>query len=271
MNKSLKFGFIGASKTGTNLAKYFKNHELQVSGFYSITHESAIKSAEITNTQAFSTIEELVTQSDIIFITVSDNHLQHMATIVCQALTMIKYDAPITKYLCHTSAAHSADFLEVYDNLTIYVGSLHPLYSFYDKKMDITTLQNALFVIEGDVVFVEMFKEIMTYLKNPFFVINKKDKVRYHLACVLLSSGVLSIISLVESLLANVKDFPIEELLKLGHSVLNNYARNKNIQTILTGPIKRQDHETISEYYKILDDKQRQFLDLMIDLLLPHV
>lgn len=276
---SITIGFIGASKTGTNLAKYFKLRSLNVLGFYSLHADSALESANITNTQVFDTIDDLVYSCDLIFITVDDANINKVVLSVYKAFNKFNTsDKAIShKYLCHCSGFYNSELLHYNDSKlgisthTIHLGSMHPLFSFYNKNMPIDKLHQALFTIEGDANYITLITQIMQHLQNPFFLINKTDKIKYHLSCVLLSSGILSILSIVENLVTDIPNFPIDKALELSHDVINNYATTLDIHTVLTGPIKRQDTNVINQYYNILDMKQSKLWSSLVDTLLPYV
>ena len=100
----MKIGFIGAGKVGTTLAKAFVEAGLNVVGFYSRSPKSAQFSAQFTGSEAFQTIETLVTAADLILLTVPDDALP----AVIETLRPL----PLAdKTICHTSGVYSIDDL----------------------------------------------------------------------------------------------------------------------------------------------------------------
>ena len=74
----MKTGFIGAGKVGSTLGKYFSENGIELSGFYSRSISSARTAAEFTGSAAYSDINELVRDSDTIFITVPDGVISYI-------------------------------------------------------------------------------------------------------------------------------------------------------------------------------------------------
>lgn len=68
----MQIGIIGAGKVGTTLGKYVKLHGACVTGFYSRTKSSGQESAEFTGTKYFETLDSLMEVSDTLFITTTD-------------------------------------------------------------------------------------------------------------------------------------------------------------------------------------------------------
>ena len=66
----MKIGFIGAGKVGFSLGRYFMEHHMDVSGYYSQNPESAKAAAVFTQTAFFETLEDVVRKSEVIFLTV---------------------------------------------------------------------------------------------------------------------------------------------------------------------------------------------------------
>ena len=108
----MKIGFIGAGRVGVTLGRYFdaqkksmKNYD--IIGYYDIS-ESALKEAIIlTKTKRF-TLEEIVINSDILFITVVDGAIKDV-------WNQIKDFNLEEKIVCHCSGAISS---EVFSNIS---------------------------------------------------------------------------------------------------------------------------------------------------------
>ena len=108
----MRIGFIGAGRVGTSLGKYLSENGLSVSGFYSRTQSSAEESAEFIggSASAYSGIKEIITDSDLIFITVNDGAIADVSHNIAGECR--KYDIDISnKIFCHTSGALSSTVL----------------------------------------------------------------------------------------------------------------------------------------------------------------
>ena len=72
----MKFGFIGAGKVGFSLGKYLKENNIDLSGYYSKNQHSSREAAIFTNTKQYNNLENLIKNSDAIFITTPDNQIE---------------------------------------------------------------------------------------------------------------------------------------------------------------------------------------------------
>ena len=92
----MKIGFIGAGKVGFSFGKYFTMHQLSVSGYYSRNPQSAQNAAEFTQTKKFDTLEAVIYESDILFLTVPDD-------AIASVWEKMKQYPIAEKYICHCS------------------------------------------------------------------------------------------------------------------------------------------------------------------------
>ena len=74
----MAIGFIGAGKVGFSMGKFFMQGGVPVTGYYSRRQESAQEAASFTNTKAYAELEELVQDSDALFLTVPDMHTKYV-------------------------------------------------------------------------------------------------------------------------------------------------------------------------------------------------
>lgn len=140
----MKIGFIGAGKVGTTLAMAFAENGLDVSGFWSRSHQSAAFAAGLTVTHVFSDIASLVRHSDVLFITVTDDAIHG----IYDTLTHLPLEG---KVLCHTSGIYSVD--NVFPNRAAYGAfgtGIHPLTPIHNKTTEWRSLRKSSFSIEGD-------------------------------------------------------------------------------------------------------------------------
>lgn len=71
----LNIGFIGAGKVGCSLGKYFADGGLQVKGYYSRTSEKTQEAARFTDSEVFADEKSLTDACDVIFLTVPDGRI----------------------------------------------------------------------------------------------------------------------------------------------------------------------------------------------------
>ena len=73
-----KIGFIGAGRVGFSLGKYFVQKGLNVTGYYSRDINHSKEASDFTNTRCYESIDNLISDSDVIFVTVSDSAIEIM-------------------------------------------------------------------------------------------------------------------------------------------------------------------------------------------------
>ena len=72
----MNVGFIGAGKVGCSFGKYFQEHKIQVTGFYSKSEDSSLAASNFTSSKQYLNLRELVDENDTIFITTPDGQIQ---------------------------------------------------------------------------------------------------------------------------------------------------------------------------------------------------
>ena len=74
----MNVGFIGAGKVGCSFEKYFQEHKIQVTGFYSKSEDSSLAASNFTSSKQYLNLRELVDENDTIFITTPDGQIQEV-------------------------------------------------------------------------------------------------------------------------------------------------------------------------------------------------
>ena len=74
----MNVGFIGAGKVGCSFGKYFQEHKIQVTGFYSKSEDSSLAASNFTSSKQYLNLRELVDENDTIFITTPDGQIQEV-------------------------------------------------------------------------------------------------------------------------------------------------------------------------------------------------
>ena len=97
----MKVGFIGAGKVGFTLGKYFCEHDIEVTGYYSRSIQSAKKAAAFTATAAYENRSQLVADSDVLFFTVPDD-------CIASTFEAVRHESIRGKVFCHCSGVLTA-------------------------------------------------------------------------------------------------------------------------------------------------------------------
>ena len=250
----LKTGFIGAGKVGFTLGKYFSVNGVELSGYYSRNPESALQASEFTGSAYFKSTEELVKQSDIVFITVSDSALESVYKEV------IKYDIS-GKMICHCSGAVTAkDVFCDAEERGVYIYSVHPLFPVSSKTESYKQIKSAFFCIEGSEKYLSYWVSLFTSLGNSTRIISGESKVKYHTACTFASNLVCGLIAESTRLMQDCGFSEKEALNALSPLVLANIGNvlEKGAVNALTGAVERCDAVTVKKHLDCLESESER-------------
>lgn len=240
----MKIGFIGAGKVCFTMSYYLNSKYNNVLGIYSKDINDAKEAAKFSISEYYSNLSDLLDLCDTLFLTVNDDSISDIVKELIQLNVK-------NKILIHTSGSLNSDiFSSLLD--TNYCYSLHPIYAFNDKYNSINGFEKCRFSLEGNETYINEIKELF---KNRVVLINKDDKTKYHAACVMLSNFICGITYKAEELLNSIGISNLEIFKPL---IMNNIENILNYGSInaLTGPIVRNDINTISKHLDNLDDKE---------------
>lgn len=263
----MKIGIIGAGKMGYTLGKHFSvcNHpNIQLVGYYSKNIMSAIDAADFTDSEYFDSLEKLVIQSDVLFITVPDDEIKSVSYMIKDCSCISK-----GKILCHTSGAlSSVEIKNIYSD--VYTYSVHPIFAVSSKKSSYVDFGNAFITIEGDDEHIETIKEMFVSLGHNVKVISAKDKVKYHSAAVFSSNLVIGLYRMAEDLMKQCGFNEDEANLALKPLFINNAKKliESSCEEALTGPVERSDVDTIKKHLNILKNEYYDVYKLLSGKLL---
>lgn len=254
----IKFGFIGAGKVGLSLGKYLKENNIDISGYYSKSQHSSKEAAIFTNTRQYNNLEDLIKNSDTIFITTPDNKIAD----VWNEIKML----PIKeKLICHCSGSISSEVFSNINNHGAYGYSIHPMFAISDKYNSYKNLSKAFITIEGHEKHIEYLKSLFLYLGNDVAIINKENKVLYHAASVTVSNLVLGLINTGIKYLEAcgfTKEGEIKALYPLIEYNLIN-IKEKGVVNSLTGPIERGDLSTVINHLNVIPEEDKELYRLL--------
>lgn len=249
----MKIGFIGAGKVGSSLGKYFQIHGLPMSGYYDTDQSSAEETALFTNTKAYRNAEELVNESDALFLTVPDG-------VIKKTWEFIKQYSIQHKVICHCSGAMtSAEAFPGISQYHSYGYSIHPLFAVSDKFTSYKELSNAYFTIEGDRTYLPKMKEIFASMGNIIEEILPENKILYHTAAATCSNQVIALAEQASDLLAKCglsEEFSRQALLPILLGNVEHIVERGTVES-LTGPVERNDIGTVQKHLDILEGEDK--------------
>lgn len=246
-----KIGVIGAGKVGVTLVNYFKskNSMYIFTGFYSKNIHTAKYAANITNTFVYNTLNEIISNNDIIFITVPDDSIK----IVWESIKKLNYK---NKIYCHCSGSLSSEIFSEVSNLQSYGVSLHPLVAVNSKEESYKTFDKVFFTLEGDTYAIKILENLLLISNNKYKILNNTNKTKYHLAAVMISNLVIGLGNSAVELLKDygfTQEEAINALENLAKNNINNFFENGSVSA-LTGPIERNDKDTIKRHLSSIEN-----------------
>ncbi len=245
----VRIGFIGAGRVGYTMGKYLKEHGSDITGYYSRTKEHAKDASRFTDTGYFENAEDLIKESDAVFLTVSDRYISYV-------FDGIK-DLPCTagKIICHTSGSISSEVFN--DTLSqVYGYSVHPMYAVSDKYTSYRDFSNAFITIEGNEKYLDDITSVFISAGLKTGTLDTASKVKYHAASVAASNLVCGMYGFAMRLLTEC-GFDEESAATALNGLFLDNAKGiveKGVTDQLTGPLERGDISTMINHLKCLDE-----------------
>jgi Uncharacterized conserved protein len=245
----VKIGLIGAGKVGTSLGKYLTTKDFVLSGFFDTDAIAAEKAATKTNSCKCASIQQLISNSDLVFLTVKDDNIASLALVCAE-------ESVSGKTFCHCSGALSSKVMQPLRQKGAWACSAHPLcaVSGFD---DAQIFSNKTFTLEGDEQGLKMLQSLFSQTHNPFCIISSADKAKYHAAAVFASNFVCSLADISNSLFFEC-GFEPEQIGKMLWPLLEGNAHrivHEGALSALTGPIERNDVLTVKNHLGALRDE----------------
>lgn len=248
----MKIGFIGAGKVGQTFGRYLKQSGHEITGYYSRTYDHAVAASEAVNGKAFETVSALVEETEILLITVTDQAIAEVAE------TLKKIDSTWNvKVIAHMSGAMPASIMARRD-LTYYA-SVHPLQSFAVVEDAFEQMGKTIFSVEGDAEAKALFKSLLNHLGNEVILLTEAQKVDYHMAAVIASNYLVTLMDFGISRLGEIgidEAIGLKALLPLIKGTLTN-LETLGTEKALTGPIARGDSRTVEAHLTKLDGEAK--------------
>lgn len=258
MKKEKRVAFIGAGKVGFSLGRFFVEGGIQVTGYLSRHQESAKQAALFTKSKVYDDLDELINDSNVIFLTVPDGEITKVFE------QMIKYDIT-NKEICHCSGALTAE--EAFPNVrekSAQGYSIHPLFPVSDKLLSYRELTDAFFCLEGDEEGLCFWYEWLNGHCGGVKMIQPACKVKYHAACAIASNLYCGLANLSVKLLSDCgfdERQALRALSPLMKSNLEHILTDGPIKA-LTGPVERGDFTTIEKHItQLTDERDRQMYE----------
>lgn len=254
----MKIGIIGAGRAGCSIGKYLAEAGESVVGFFDIDIEAADSAAIFTVSKSYNSLEELISQCNLLFLTTPDGVIQKAWEAIRQY--------PLTgKLICHCSGALPAHALTHIGSTGASGCSLHPMLPFSSRFSSYRQLEHAFFTIEGDDLAVQEISALFTKLGNTVCRISEECKPKYHAAASILSNHVIAVLDTGYHLLEQCgfsEEDAIQATAGLVRQNIENVLQNGCVQA-LTGPIDRNDIRTVQKHLDHLEGEDREMYRIL--------
>lgn len=243
---------IGAGAVGTTLAVMLNRRGFPVVSVISRHRASAKRCAELVNCPKYSTaLNKLAGETDLLVIAVPDEQIRSVARHISSQSDI---DFRGLKVF-HTSGSLTSAELDPLRRRGALTFSLHPMQTFpasLTTRLQLQSMKGISYGVEGTRRVIPSAKRLVRLLGGKIFLVPKKEKISYHLACVLASNYPIALLAAVEEVVARFVRPPrlrhFERLIKT--SIQN--ALDHRPQRALTGPIVRGDLRIVKAHMNVL-------------------
>ncbi|BCZ46694.1 6-phosphogluconate dehydrogenase [Clostridium gelidum] len=242
-----------------NLGRYFTHKGIKLSGFYGRDINTTIEAANITKSKFYYNIQDIIKESNILFITTPDD----MISIIDRELS--KFDLN-NKSICHTSGSLKSNVLSNAKHSGALIYSIHPIFAFSNKNTNLKELETIYFSIEGE--YLEEKCPVINFIKtlgNEFFIRSKENSSIYHLANVFVSNLTLSLLEIGTSYLKKLglsEEDALNAIKPLVQGNIDSIVK-KGFVNSLTGPILRGDISTIEKHISVLEKEDKELYKIL--------
>lgn len=268
---SLKIGLVGVGAVGVPLALLLRQKGFNFNAVVSRTSRNALKLAAKIQCAAAGSDFNLLTQCNLILITVPDSQIQ---TVVTKLQRVCFQDRKVI--VIHTSgtqAAASLAKLKAADSSKIHIASMHPMQTFprtmkWTKNTLDNHFKNIYFGIEGDSFASSVMTRIVIKLGGRCLKITDEQKAQYHLGGVFCSNFLVALLYISQNIYAQIglkKKTSVDILLPIIAQTLKNVALN-GVDASLTGPAERNDVRVIKNHLHALKKSNQKYLNVYREL-----
>ena len=257
----MKTGFIGAGKAGCSVSRYLQGSRIQISGYYSKTRTHSQQAADDTKSVVFLSLEEVVSNSDMIFVTTPDSAIsqvwEHIKKLEDQGRLRLE-----GKVMCHLSGSLSSQVFEGIRRRGAFACAAHPMLAISSRDTDLT---GAFFTLDGDEEGVRAVKTALESRGNPTAVIQPSCKKKYHMAAACASNLAVGLVQMAVDSLTECGFTPGDGLRMLTPLMMGNMKNicEKGPDQALTGPVERGDEDTIRAHLLELTGAKKDIYRLL--------
>ncbi len=250
---------VGCGTVGTALGGLLSAAGYPIVGVSTMHADTARKAADRLGTKRFSLFPwEITPEAEVVFITTPDDAIKPTCRAIAQKRGFAK-----NGIVLHCSGALASSVLAPARTCGAFVASLHPLQSFASVEQAERLVPGSYCTMEGDEPALEVARGIVKDLGGRPLEITPDGKTLYHVAAVVASNYLVTLIHLALTLnrLAGIPpEVSFTALKPLIEGTLNNIGA-KGIPGALTGPIARGDVATVTAHLRAIQEKAPELLE----------
>jgi len=193
--------------------------------------------------------KEDVRSAGHIFLTVPDDQLSAAVS------ELYRFDLN-GKVVIHTSGALPASSLQRLKEKGAALGSFHPMQTFSRRFLPSEIWRNVICSYQGAKQGLALVEKFCIKMNLRLILVTEKQKLALHLAAVVASNFDVALLSWAGNILQqeHLQQLPIKEIIyPIAKQTLENY-RQKDVNTILSGPVLRGDLGTIQKHIEYLKE-----------------
>ncbi|HLP15157.1 MAG TPA: Rossmann-like and DUF2520 domain-containing protein [Bacteroidota bacterium] len=269
---------IGAGAVGSALALALRKQSYPIDRIISRSRASASALARRLRLKTWGTLDSFtLPKGGVLIFALPDDALAGVAAQIAGASQ--SSIASAATIVLHTSGALPSDVLSpLRDACGAHIGSFHPLMLFPKGRSSGREFTGCPVALEGDVKAIAGARRLARALKARPFLVPAEKKVLYHIAAVFASNYFVTLLSAVEKTAGLSIDAPREDRMALFEPLIRQtleaVLRSRTSGDALTGPIARDDRETVRrhlEALKRLDDNDLLSLYIELGLATAHL
>jgi predicted short-subunit dehydrogenase-like oxidoreductase (DUF2520 family) len=251
LQKRYSISIIGAGRVGTVLGRELSGKGQRIVSVISASPSSAKRCAELAGCAIASThLSDISLESDIVLVTTPDDVLCNVAEELA-AIDNLHWDALTA---AHTSGALTTTALLPLKRRGAKTVSIHPMQTFSNVVSSPASLKGIYFGVEGDPDAIEVAKSLIHDVEGHVIIIQQESKTLYHVAGVLASNYLVTLINLIGEIFSSI-GVPRTEFFEVIEPLLDQTLRNikhTSPANALTGPIERGDVGTVRLHLEAL-------------------
>lgn len=256
--KNLKVAIIGAGRVGAAIASDFYEKRIHIEAIIDKEKTKAKSLAQKVGSSIYSDhFSSIPSSVNLFIISVQDRFVFEVAKDLANIFSNLE-----GKFAFHTSGTLSSEELNPLKEKNCEIFSLHPNFSFLSNntaKQSLIKFNECVFAIESNsrkaIAFAKKLCKILDY---EFIELKFEQKLLYHIFSVIISNYTVTEFYQVEKFFGKKL---IKSYIKLLKSTIQN-IEEFGVKKSLTGPIIREDIQTIQKHLSSLSKIDKNLMEL---------